>query len=346
MKAPKLFTTDIYKINIPTGVILGEGRRIIQNYLIDHGIPPLPNNWDWNWKVLFGKYCGTLTKRISKYLYVEHQLKIKPEMLAEIGNIASQYVYDRDTYYVDFTNDFNWEAGDFGDKNSCFWTGREISKQIIRAENGYAIRFFANKNKKTGYGRAWIIPYANVEFMFNAYGIGLPEAARVYSIYKRVAHNRINLHYDEIVYGETTICHNHDVLCVNRNYGYIIGKLSDINTYCNDENKQINIPINNVRICDICDEIYKDQRDEKLLHSFSAFMFPEKREKLYDKFYNSCDRCIEKNFTKCDYCGCYIFNPYVITSPRSGNYGSQYCMTKNETNRPAEMHLIQNNYTK
>jgi hypothetical protein len=130
----------------------------------------------WQWKsTIIGraKYVGTITKRISKWVYNLFGIKLDSATISAIGNIANDYTEKTAISYIDFTDSFDWRAGEYGDSGSCFWGSNSGAKECLEQNGAHAIRFYDSEFDK-GIGRAWIAPYCDGEFrayvVFNAYG--------------------------------------------------------------------------------------------------------------------------------------------------------------------------------
>lgn len=131
---------QVYQESNPTaGLITVEGRKELQTFVSQNNLPfPLmsynedmyedeadPNSFEsclWCWKVTGnGEFVGTFPKRYGKWLYNEHGINLTSEQRHQIGNICRQYVEEQEQLFFDFTRDFLWDDGDFGDNDSCFW---------------------------------------------------------------------------------------------------------------------------------------------------------------------------------------------------------------------------------
>jgi hypothetical protein len=68
-----------------------------------------------------------------------------------------------------FVNGLPWKDGDFSDKNSCFWGGRNVVREILKEQGVKALQLY--KNDK-GIGRALVLPINNRDnyLLFNVYG--------------------------------------------------------------------------------------------------------------------------------------------------------------------------------
>jgi hypothetical protein len=129
-------------VRIPSNSISPRGTEVISEYLRTIHLPPLPTNWSWEWVVQKGDFAGTFPKRVANYMRKVHKIKIEPQIISEIGNKARAHAEDRNIYVVDFTNEFNWHDGDFGDGDSCFWGANSEALVMLKNHNSFAIRFW------------------------------------------------------------------------------------------------------------------------------------------------------------------------------------------------------------
>lgn len=123
---------------------------------------------------------GKLASRIAKRLKERYDHKLAGDSYSTIANFISTNspVASKPLHY-DITNDFNWNAGDFGDGGSCFFSGlssRAAIRQVMMENGGHAVRFYRTAFPHDGMGRAWIMPHTYGPVIFNAYG---PELAMV-----------------------------------------------------------------------------------------------------------------------------------------------------------------------
>lgn len=277
---PKLFTTSIEIIKVPINGISEEGQRYIRDYLNSRGYPQLPENWDWEWKVARGPYAGTFPKRVARFFYKECQRKVGSDFISALGTLASQYVFKQEEFFVDFTNDFSWSPGDFGEPtDSCFWGCRQWAKNMIYDNGGKSIRFYRDKYGQ-GMARAWIVPapkkYENCELVFNAYSIDLLLVARIYA------------HFKNQIYSQVCLLNNgsgEKMLWINLAKGYLIGPPQVITKLSTDIS--IDLKFDEWRLCRYC------------RHTFSERDLIPLREESEGDFV--CKQCIEY-YERCKYC--------------------------------------------
>jgi hypothetical protein len=154
-------------------------------------LPSLPDDWDWIWLLETGDYKGTFPKRVRNYYYKVHRLKCPDTFIQEIGNLARAHSSDGLTYTFDFTDQIDWEAGDFADDSSCYWNDRAGAKQMIEDNGGWAVRFFEDVD---GIARAWVAPiHDDMYIVFNGYGFTTLQIARVLATWLNVSYKKIRL---------------------------------------------------------------------------------------------------------------------------------------------------------
>jgi len=142
--------------------------------------------WLWRWRTPEGKF----PKRLRKYFWQQHGIKLDPELLAQLGQQVRAATGLPIPFLLQFTDRFDWQPGDFGDKGSCFWTTRAAARQLIADAGGYAALFYRADTGR-GYARAWLVPVADTLDLdlcwsdqawavFNAYGaLTLPQITHI-----------------------------------------------------------------------------------------------------------------------------------------------------------------------
>ncbi|MEM6530219.1 MAG: hypothetical protein AAF653_18105 [Chloroflexota bacterium] len=218
----------------PEGTISDTGINRIQDYIQDqdlttemwHGqqpqdgatyLRPLPYNWEWVWKVTGnGHYVGTFPKRAGKYYYKQWDVKLPTAFVAQLGNLAREHSEDRSFYRFDFVNEFNWQDGDFGDYDSCFWGENSRARDLLKDNGAYAVRFFGEEG--TGLARAWVAHIADERLIvFNGYGFSGNPTLKIAQVVARFTGQQ----YERIYVTN----HNTDegTLWINGSTGYLIG---------------------------------------------------------------------------------------------------------------------------
>jgi hypothetical protein len=175
-------------MSLPAGVITAEGLQAITNLLCKQGhdlpLPPwspvptpettaayeLRRKWidlgytieniGPNWQGKDGNY----TKRLSRYAYKTYGLRVPPEVISEVGNIARQHSEGSEVE-VEVTRNLNLSAEDFGHEESCWWQSYYHGRCALKTNGGFGLRSFGeftdywgNTNSDTVTGRAWVMP--------------------------------------------------------------------------------------------------------------------------------------------------------------------------------------------
>lgn len=179
-----------FKVSMPDNGVSECGRDLIRMKLVQWDRLPLPNDWSWQWRVGGkGEYVGALPKRIGKYYHQEHNRKLTAQQLSEIGNIASSHSPKADTYFGTFQEAFDWERGEFGDPDSCYWTCHKSAKAMILGAGGLTMKLYKSDNRSNdnGLARCWIIPrmiqQQQCYIVANGYGIETLPLARILARY-------------------------------------------------------------------------------------------------------------------------------------------------------------------
>lgn len=202
---------------------------------------------------------GALVKRLKTYMYKKHSIKVSATILEKIGAIVADNSIATKEYALDITENFEWNAGDFGDHGSCFFGGRTGIRQDMEEDGRFkSLRFFQRdflqKRKGTdkfhplyaGIGRSWIWTTnitakvkanlsikSGVYVVFNGYGPSTQWQASFLSAYLGLPMKQVML----TNHGET--CGG---LYVNNGLGYIIGpdaiitNVSELDFGLNDHN--------------------------------------------------------------------------------------------------------------
>lgn len=306
-----------YRFQVPSGVISPSGIHEIAHFIFTQNtktgewlqmnpdlttslLPALPEDWIWTWLVSGrGEYVGTFPKRVSKYYYKVHGLKCPQSFIMQLGNLAKQHSEGQEWYLFDFTNRIDWEAGDFGDRGSCFWAGYAGAKVMIEENSGLAIRFY--HDEQNGKGRAWLVPIEdNMYILFNGYGMGNNSTltiARVFSLF-------VGLQYKQI-----TLDNAYGGLYVNGNAGYIIGRIEQI-----DEIEDYQFEWDNIdaTVCNGCGRVLDED----------------------DTYYGAddepyCQDCFDNRFSSCYHCGNAHYSEDLTYVESIGGDVCEWCIDRN-----------------
>lgn len=126
---------------------------------------------------------GKPAKRIANYLFKNRQIRLEPEVVSNIGVIISRYTrkFPINNFFMDFDDTLEWDDGDFGDGDSCFWSSNIAARRHMQDNGYFAVRIWQQyRDWQTnlfgglcGVGRAWIrprFPNSSTMLLFNAYG--------------------------------------------------------------------------------------------------------------------------------------------------------------------------------
>lgn len=300
------FHTDIREYSLPEGLIPFEGIEAVSRYI--RGEKPnlyflnpsyIADMIGCDWVVKGNqKYVGTFPKRISKLVWLEFNIKVEEQIISEVGNIASRYLTNSSKILADFSNEFDWDAGDYGDDGSCFWSCRTAAKAMMQENGGWAMRFY--DNNRNGIGRCWVMPVRhnneNGYVVFNAYGsnrdCGLWIHARLIAGLLGFSYKKI----DYLVNGGS----DEGKLYINGGRGIVIGPENLVN---NIERYDFEIDEPDRHECYNCGETVYDE-DGIMTHNHREY----------------CESCFDEIFTRCDNC-----SESVETDDAEYLSGNYYC---------------------
>lgn len=217
-----------YELVTNNDTVSNAGRNLVRSLLRDStGLTnSLPLSWDWHWTTDGrAEYRGKLPARISQYYHKVHSLDLENSLIEQIGAITKRYLGVKgDKYILDFTKEFRWAEGDFGDAGSCFWGGRRAARTIMESEHALAVRFY--REDGSGMARAWIHPMITdgAAALFNGYGFAGDPTLKIASLlaeFLSVDTRRIGLHCGG---------HTAGTIYINGEHGYLIGPTDVIAT--------------------------------------------------------------------------------------------------------------------
>lgn len=175
-----------YTVKAQAGTISDEGKRqiglLIARQSLTDGewqlanpgtdrrfLPQLPADWLWVWEGKHGEYRGAFPKRVSQFYHKNYEVKLPWSFMTELGNLARQHSADDVTYTFEFTDRLDWQAGDFGDRGSCFWGDHSGAREMLVENDGMAVLFFNAHGG--GIARAWAVAIEDeLLIVFNGYG--------------------------------------------------------------------------------------------------------------------------------------------------------------------------------
>jgi hypothetical protein len=141
-------------------------------------VPVLLDSLDWRVRL---PEAPSFSRRVSKQLYTTHKVKLPPKILQRIGNLAEEYSSGKHRVHWDVVSYIDWDAGDFGDNGSCYWTCREEDRLLLDVCGlSGAVRTFENGGEwASGTGRCWFVNQPDGVVLFNAYGDDLTLFAEI-----------------------------------------------------------------------------------------------------------------------------------------------------------------------
>lgn len=242
---------------------------------------------------------GKIAKRIQRWAYREYKCKFSPDQLERIGEISDTYKTfegsSNKPVMFDFVDKINWKAGEFGDKGSCFWGGRDAIKELFPFYGVKAVRFYTKSPNSDdglqGFARAWVhndFPKKGYFIIFNAYGLILTQiASNLVSYLSRIRKTTYN-------YWEVNLVNNERIsgtVYINNGIGIVIGP--DTNEFDRDQEFDMNLDASAFEkvTCRRCKKTFykKDMVAHSDWHSY--FM---------------CHECINEGYTICSYRGSVI----------------------------------------
>lgn len=351
-----------YTHKAPKGTISETGIQLIKTYITSQNLTdehwqaknpdstrryltPLPEDWIWQWVVTGrGEYVGTFPKRVSKYYYQTLNIKSPNEFLQGLGNIARQHSEDNAIYHFDFVDRFDWRAGDFGDRGSCYWGGNSEARDVMHYEGALAIRFYVNDKS---YGRAWLAQLRDNRFIiFNGYGYTTLQIARVFAEFIGLSYKKIGLEN-----------HGNDsgLVWINSGIGYLIGdadKIANISEYdlewgdgirCYDCGDTANGDYTNPDGDIYCADCFYEQCD--YCHDCGDVAWRDNMYYIESLEHDVCNYCYGRNYGYCNGCEQDYRNSDLTTVPAINNIPlnhfcrdclpalTTYCITCHKTMR-------------
>jgi hypothetical protein len=255
--------------SLPSGIVDKVGQDEICNLLPD----ALPVDWKWECRIGGkGEYVGTLPKRIAKYFYQKYRTKLPSDLLGKIGSIMSAHTNNQNDYCFDFTNKFDWDSGDYGDRGSCYWGCHSSAKDLLQDNGALAMRFY---NEGKGYARAWLYPRNSGYVVFNGYGLETIQISRILASYLGLSYRKITLENN----GESS-----GTIWINGASGFIVDSEENVNSIeCYDLGIE-----NDSSCCTNCGHC-----TDELTNVGDDFL---------------CENCLSDDYFYCEDCGEYCCN--------------------------------------
>lgn len=254
---------------------------------------------------------GRIIKRFAKYFKQETGYKFSDELAGKLGDSLQYFVNQAaQDFFLDFTNDFNWNDGQFGHHGSCWWGTYKDSLPTFQNGGGWAIRFYEdmNQNNINGCGRTWIFPKDGMLMCFNSYGVSRPQTSKVIkSIYKDAG---IVLHYKAV---ELENSQNDTIPYINSGTGFILFP-DGINESELDDRYDLDI------------ETTEDER----YSCYGCGCRIDEGEEFYTNGETWCESCHSNRFSYCEKCDEYHDSDDIheVHGHSSYNYLCGYCISQ------------------
>lgn len=236
---------------------------------------------------------GKFSKRFSKEFKNLFGIKLSDSCISKIGNSYDLSLYSPDKIYYRIQRDINWDNGDFGKDDSCWWNMYGTSRSVFTNNGGFAILRYREINQinyDEGIGRIWIMPLTSDSFIaFNAYGFSNKESNSVLNdLGKRV------FNVDDIYIKKARLKFINSIPYINTHED----SNDDNNIWIISNNQNVN-EINKIKItfnieadiyesfskCEFCDCTYSDSNLSQI-----------------DNYGLICDECRDEHFYSCDIC--------------------------------------------
>lgn len=98
-------------------------------------------------------------KAVENYMFKSFKLRLDEAARTQLSRIAAEFTQGIADRRLDYTTDFSWKPGDFGDRGSCYWNHEYYNHSRVRdfpKLGAFAMREWDDRNR--GKGRAWIVP--------------------------------------------------------------------------------------------------------------------------------------------------------------------------------------------
>ena len=257
---------------------------------------------------------GKILKRVAKLIKEKYDLDILKDsrFMGSLGDVVRDNTIKNEVF-LDFTQEFDWYSGQFGDRGSCFWGGRSDAKNKLMSLGAYAMRTFYDDNYSNSNGRSrlWLFPLPKHHgfMLMNSYGLSLGEHANILHRFlesKKVTHYQnpmrfaINGSDSGLIWingGSGILFSDHDYSCLT-SINYKNDTLNDLQE-CYNCGRTINIDdgdyalIDGEYYCDDCFAVCAHCGEANPIENLESFGF---------NYY--CESCYNELFTECEICGC------------------------------------------
>jgi hypothetical protein len=286
-----------FEISLPAGTISESGQTQIKNYAFAQiprmqeswttlnpgntftDLPSFPNDWHWVWELktktqyegLKSTYIGKFPKRVEKFYKDAANLTCPASFVTQIGNLARDHSSEQITFRFDFVNSIDWDDGDFGDADSCWWGSYGEARDTLTENGGLAVRFYDDDDN--GIGRAWLAPYGGMYVLFNGYDRGDGATLR----WAKVVSEFMGMSYEKV-----GLTNWNDLMYINNDSGYLIGPAETIKNV-----SHISLQFGSAGVtCYNCGTDLEDESDE----------YTGSDDETY------CESCYDARFTRCEHC--------------------------------------------
>lgn len=251
---------------------------------------------------------GRILKRFAKHWKDETGIKLSDSLQGVIGD-KIQYFLNKsvNTFYADFTDVIDWNDGQFGKGDSCWWGCYSDSRPTHTKNGGWAIRFYDELPEYDAYehgiGRTWIIPRDGMLFCYNSYGVSRSDTSK--TIKEIFNGHGIELHYKV---AELTNQRNREIPYINGGTGFILFP-SDIDASDVPSEYDFHFTVYRSTKCVYCGNLIDTENDDY--------------QEYNDDYY--CQPCADRMLTSCNKCGDTLHVNYTVQICDSDGEYSTLC---------------------
>jgi hypothetical protein len=252
---------------------------------------------------------GRILKRFANWVKSEHGIKLSDSVLGIIGDTLQRHLNSTEqTYFYDFTDTIDWDNGQFGKDDSCWWGCYEESQDVYISNGGWGIRFYQDDDQDddNGIGRTWIYPHNGMLLGFNSYGVSRPQTSKVLKAI--FAEHGIKLHYKRCSIENSQ---NDSIPYINGDSGFVLYP-DDVDGDDVPDSYDLDMETNNNKEhCSHCDCVL----DEYDYYSLGEYQY--------------CESCTNRLFSYCDGCEEYCDKDDVHLT-NDDRYLCEYCLKREE----------------
>lgn len=252
---------------------------------------------------------GRLLKRYAYFHKNKTGQAIPDNVMGIVGDCLQSIITSENTvkYFVDFTNKFDWDDGDYGKSGSCWWGLYSDSLPTFEENGGWCARFYDENGN--GIGRTWIYPNNNVMLGFNSYGV---ERAKVSKVIKKIFLS----HGHELHYSTCNIenSHSSNIPYINGGTGFVL--------YTEETQPYSEYDLN-MRVVE--GEPFEQCENCRCRINMDSGYYNVVGDYIY------CDNCTRQLFSYCDKCGEFCDKDEVHKVADSSyryDYACEYCAAR------------------